>query len=452
METLFIKNAKIVKSDKIIDGGVLVKDGLIVDITNSGEEREAENILDLEGKYLFPGLIDGHVHFDEPGYEWREDFYSGTEAAAIGGVTTIIDMPLNNKPPVFEKEVFDAKKSIVEKKALIDYGFWGALLNYNLDKLQELNDAGVLAFKSFMCNPGEDYTSLNFEEIEKAMNIIKKFNGFAGFHCEDYDIIEKLQKQKLDENKITFKDYLESRPVEAEIKAVKDVIDIAEKTKCRVHICHVSSIEVAKIIKEAKNKGINVTAETCPHYLIFNEDDVIKGGAAFKCSPPLRKKEDADKLWEYLLDGTIDSICSDHSPATLEEKRDDGKDGAFGAWGGMNSVQFTLQVMFDYLINQKKLSPSIIYKILSENPAKIFGIYGKKGGIEIGFDADFTIADPNKKWKITKDSLKTKTKESAFIGLEGKGKAVGTIVRGKIIVLEDKIVGEHGFGKLVLRK
>ncbi len=448
MYDLLIKNANIVTDNNITFGCVAVSSGKIKDIFYNNEIPNAKQILDLNGKYLFPGFIDCHVHFDEPGYTMREDFTHGTAAAAIGGISTVIDMPLNNKPPVYNKHIFKDKHNLIKEKAFIDYGFWGALVNYNMENLNGLNEAGALAFKSFICNAGKDYTSLDLREVETALLILKKFNGLAGFHCEDYDMIQKLEKEKLAENKLSAKDYLDSRPVEAELIATKNVIAIAEKTGSRIHICHVSHPLVAEEIRKAKAKGIKVTGETCTHYLIFTGDDLMHKGMLFKCSPPLRTKEACEGLWEYIYDGTLDCISSDHSPGTIEEKTENHL-GAFGAWGGLSSVQTTVQIFFDQLVNHHKLSPTIMAKVLSKCPAEIFGIYGIKGDISIGFDADFTVIDQNRKWTISEDNLKYLNKISAFTGLKGKGAPVLTIVRGKIIAKDGTIVSNPGYGNLI---
>ena len=448
MYDLLIKNANIVTANNVTLGCVAVSNGKIKDIFFNNEMADAEQVLDLNGKYLFPGFIDCHVHFDEPGYTLREDFNHGTAAAAIGGISTVIDMPLNNKPPVSNKDIYKDKYNLIKEKAYIDYGFWGALVNYNMEDLDGLNEAGALAFKSFICDAGKDYTSLDLCEIEKALLILKKFNGLAGFHCEDYDIIQKLQKEKLAEGKISAKDYLDSRPLEAELIATKNVISISEKTGGRVHVCHVSHPLVAEEIRKAKAKGINVTGETCTHYLMFSGNDLINKGMLFKCSPPLRTLESCDGLWEYICDGTLDCISSDHSPGTIEEKTENHL-GAFGAWGGLSGVQTTVQVFFDQLVNHKKLNPTIMARVLSKRPAEIFGIYGIKGDISIGFDADFTVIDQNKEWKITENSLKYLNKASAFVGLEGKGAPVFTIVRGKVISNNGNIVNNSGYGNLI---
>lgn len=282
------------------------------------------------------------------------------------------------------------------------------------------------------------------------MLILKKFNGIAGFHCEDYDIIEKLEKDKLAQGTLSAQDYLDSRPLEAELIATRNVISIAEKTGSRIHICHVSHPLVAEEIRKAKARGVNVTGETCMHYLMFTGNDLIKNGMLFKCSPPLRTTESCAGLWEYICDGTLDCLCSDHSPATPEEKTEK-KLGAFGAWGGLSGVQTTVQVFFDQLVNHHKLSPTIMASVLSKRPAEIFGIYGIKGDISVGFDADFTAIDPDKEWEITNESLKYLNKQSAFVGLKGKGAPVLTILRGKVIAENGNIFENTPYGKLIKR-
>ena len=448
MYDLLIKDALIVLPDEIVAGSVAIKDEKISAIIKDDTVPEAKEILDIEGKYLFPGIIDAHVHFNEPGFTWREDFEHGSKAAALGGVTMIVDMPMLNKPAVADAEVFRRKHKLISHKAAIDYGFWGALVDYNFKALPELNEAGALAYKCFMCPVQEDYTSLNVKEIERVLDSLKSFQGTAGFHCEDFQMIAALEQEKLVANQTSRKDYLLSRPVEAELKAVKEIIEIAEKKQAKIHICHVSHPIVAQKIKEAKQKGVNITAETSVHYLIFSEEDLLQKGALYKCSPPLRKKEDAEALWEYVCDGTLDYICSDHSPATLEEK-DEKKNGFFGTWGGISGVQTSLQLFYHHAVNKRKLSPAIIAKTMALRPAQVMDVYGLKGEIKSGFDADFVVLDPKKEWEITEQSLAYQNKISAFIGQKGKGGPVCTIVRGKIVVQEDVFKHKECFGKLI---
>ena len=451
MFDLWIKNAVIIGSKALIKGSVIVHEGKIVAIQEGNKDVEAYEVIDLEGKYLFPGMIDGHVHFNEPGYTWREDFEHGSRSAVVGGVTTIIDMPMLNKPAVSDSKAFQDKWEIVREKAVCDYGFWGALVNYNFGDLEGLNEAGALAYKCFMCPVQDDYTSLDHQEIEKALHILKTFDGVAGFHCEDYAMIEKAEKEKLLKGETTRLDYLISRPVEAELKAVKEVIQLAEASGARVHICHVSHPLVAEEIKRAKTKGIKITAETCIHYLIYSGEDLISKGMLYKCSPPLRAVKDSEKLWDYVIDGTLDCICSDHSPAKLEEKGEE-RNGAFGAWGGLSGVQTSLQIYFDWAVHKKGLSPTLIVNTMAENPAKLFGIYGQKGAIEPGFDADFVVVDPEIEWEITEEVLQYKNKISAFVGEKGKGLPVCTILRGKVVSMQGEIKAADGYGRLVTKK
>lgn len=439
MYDLVIKNAKIVTGDEVINGNVAVKDGKISCIVLPEETPEAAEILDLEGKILLPGGIDCHVHFNEPGYTWREDFFHGSQAAAAGGITTVIDMPMQNTPAVIDADILRRKAEMLWGKSAVDYGFWGGLVKTNAAALEGLDKQGALAFKCFMCNPGKDYTSLDLAEIEQVLLQLKPFNGLAGFHCEDYGMIEALQAEKIAAGKISRQDYLEARPVEAEMKAAKDIIHLLEKTGGKAHICHVSHPDVAVLIGQAKAKGLDITAETCMHYLLFTGEDVVEQGTYFKCSPPLRSREDSEKLWEYVADGTIDCICSDHSPSEREEKAEDAITGTFGAWGGISGVQTALQAFWNYAVQQKGLQPTLIAKAMSVNPAKIFGIYGTKGDIKPGFDADFTVIDAGKYWCIKGDDLRYKNKFSAFTGQTGVGMPIMTILRGKVIFAKDHI-------------
>lgn len=450
MFDILIKNANLVTSEKIKLGSLAIKDGKIIDILFDDCELNSKIIIDGTGKYVFPGLIDAHAHLNEPGFTTREDFYHGTRAAAVGGVTTVIDMPMQNEPALYSKDIFLSKEACVSSKAYIDYSFYGALVTYNLNNLEELNSCGTVAFKSFFAPVSPDYTPLNTGEIRTALSIIRKFDGLASFHCEDYNIITYEQNKAIKESRLGRRDFLNSRPVVAELIAVKNIIELSKEQDCRVHICHVSHPAVAEEIKKAKIDGVKITAETCPHYLIFDENDFLAKGAIFKCAPPLRTSKDKEKLLDYVCDGTIDMIVSDHSPCAPEEKSEDM--GIFNAWGGISGIQTGLQTMYDYLVAKKGISPSLISKVMSTNPAKHFGIDKKKGSLKIGADADIVLLDPNKEWNITCDSLKYLNKQSAFVGLEGTGLPVLTILRGKIISENGCITKNTPYGQLIKRK
>ncbi|WP_173443978.1 allantoinase AllB [Selenomonas ruminantium] len=438
MFDLLVKNGRLVCSDGVKEGSLAVRDGKIVALLPVGQEAEGRKVVDAAGCYVLPGAVDDHVHFNEPGYTWREDFRHGSRAAAKGGVTTVIDMPMQNLPPVSSAKIMQKKIALLTGKSLVDYALWGALIRSNRDKLSELQAHGAAAFKCFMCDPGKDYTDLRLGEIADRLNLLKSIGGLAGFHCEDYTLLKKGKEDCLSKGKVSPQDYLTVHSVEAERRAVSDIIRLAKGTGARVHICHVSHPLVAELIRQAKEEGVNLTAETCMHYLLLTEEDLLQRGGICKCSPPLRSREAVKQLWEYVADGTLDTICSDHSPCQLAEKDDRGPKGIFGAWGGLSGVQNSLQSAWDYIVNQKQASPVLVARCLAENPARIFGLYGHKGELKAGFDADFVILDPEKKWQIEAMDLEYLHKFSAFCGLKGKGLPVATYLRGECIYKQNK--------------
>jgi allantoinase len=447
---LVIKNGKVVTADRIFEASICVRDGKIAAIVETGSPVEADEVIDAKGNFIFPGAIDTHAHLNDPGYTWREDYSHGTAAAGVGGFTTIIDMPLQNEPALTDAKIFDKKQEIVSPNAYVDYCFWGGLVDYNLDKLQELDEKGCVAFKSFIGPVSPDYVSLSIGQAKEAIEILKKSGARAGFHCEDYSIIKWEEARAKRKDKNDWQDFLDSRPLIAELIATQNIIDLARELDAKVHICHVSHPRVAKMIQDAQLEGVDVTAETCGHYLTFTDKDVIKNGSLFKCAPPLREAAAVEEMWEYVNNGTLSCVASDHSPCELSEKSEE-KHGVFGAWGGISGIQNVMQVVFSEGVAKRGYSPTLLARSLSEGPAKSFGIYGKKGAIEVGFDADLVILDPEKEWEITPDSLYYVNKISAFMGLKGKGLPVCTLVRGQVVAKDGQLVGQKGFGELVLK-
>lgn len=448
MFDLIIKNGQVVSSERVYNADVCVKDGKIAAIVSPDTDVIASKVIDAKGKYVLPGAIDTHAHLNDPGYTWREDYEHGTAAAAVGGITTIIDMPLQNEPALTNGKIFDDKVKSVSPNAYVDYCFWGGLVDYNMDSLVELDKKGCVAFKSFIGPVSPDYVSLSMGQVREALEILKTTDARAGFHCEDFSIIkwEEGRAKRKEEN--TWEDFLDSRPLIAELMATRNIIDLAKEVGAKVHICHVSHPAVAKIIQDAKLEGLDITGETCSHYLTFSKDDVVKNGSLFKCAPPLREVEAIDKMWEFVDNGTLSCVSSDHSPCNAEEK-DEAAHGIFGAWGGISGIQNVMQVTYSEGVAKRGYSPTILARTLSEGPAKAFDLYGKKGAIEVGFDADIVILDPEKEWEITPESLKYVNKISAFVGLKGKGLPVCTVLRGEVVAEENNVVGTKGFGQLV---
>ena len=452
---VLVKNGKLVTADAVREGNVAVRDGKIAAILAVGEEPEAAKVIDAGGKYVFPGAIDTHAHLNDPGYEWREDYAHGTAAAALGGYTTIIDMPLQNEPAMTTGELFDKKEAAVSPNAYVDYCFWGGLVPDNFGDLKDLHEKGCVAFKSFIGPVSPDYSSLSYGQAYEAMEIIGAFGGRAGFHCEDFSMIKWQEQRMKKEGRLDWQGFLDSRPVIAEMLATVDIIEMAKATGCKVHICHVSSPDVAQKIKEAQEEGYDVTAETCSHYLSLTDEDVIANGPLFKCAPPLRSKEEVERLWGYVADGTFSGIASDHSPCSYDEKYKEilGNkiENVFDVWGGISGIQSGFQVAFHEGCIKRGVCPSVLANAMAVGPAKAFGIYGRKGDIRIGFDADLLIVDPEKEWEITEESLLYVNRISAFVGMKGKGLPVCTMIRGNVVAEDGRIVADKGVGTLVKR-
>ncbi|MDR1613411.1 MAG: allantoinase AllB [Planctomycetota bacterium] len=451
MDELKIVNARIVCEDGVFAGGILVKAGRIAAIGDIADAGAAETI-DAGGKYVFPGMIDSHVHLNDPGFTWREDFPHGSAAAAAGGVTTIIDMPLQNEPALTNAEIFAAKEKAVAGRSHVDYAFWGGLVPANLGDLEGLDQAGVVAFKAFIAPVSPDYSSTDLGTVRRAMAVLKRFDGLGGFHCEDYYIIKSGEAEAAERagKNATWRDFLDSRPPSAEIISTRAIIELAREMGVRVHICHVSHPDVAEIIRAARREGVRVTGETCGHYLTFCDEDVIRDGEMLKCAPPLRSAAAREKLWEYVLDGTLGSLASDHSPCRADEK-DEKTHGVLGAWGGISGIQSLMQAVFSEGVVKRGCPPSILARA-SAATARAFGLDHAKGAIRPGLDADLVILDPDREWEITADSLKYLNRNSAFVGLKGKGLPALTLVRGKVVARDGDAIGDLEHGRLVKKR
>lgn len=447
MFDLLIKNGSVVGLDKIVIKHIYIKDEKISVISDELIDVEVKEEIDAKDMMIFPGAIDTHAHLNDPGYNWREDYIHGSKAAAAGGITTIIDMPLQNEPALTSEDIFKAKEYYLKDKSIVDFAFWGGLVDNNLEKIKGLNDCGVVALKAFIGPVSADYSSVNMGLIREAMKRAAEMNLILGFHCEDFSIIKMGEKVAMDNEDISRRAFLDSRPVVAELIATKNIIDLAKETGAKVHICHVSHPEVAEEIRKAINQGINITAETCSHYLLFTEDDLLENGSIFKCAPPLRSFEAKEKLWEYVVDGTLSCVASDHSPCADYEKAGD-RHNIFEAWGGISGLQSTFQILYDQAVNKRGLSPTLLARVLSYGPSVAFGLYPKKGSLDIGADADIVILDPEKEWEITTDSLFYVNKISAFIGQKGRGLPIKTIVRGNVVFDHGEIKVKPGYGNL----
>lgn len=449
MFRLALINARIVDENDVYSGNIYVENDRISAITLPSVIYEAEETIDLEGKLVFPGLVDTHSHLGDPSRAKVETVRQSTTAAAVGGFTTVIDMP-NNEPCILNAERFAQKLAHTQAESMVDFALYGALVKDNQDRLAGLDQAGAIAFKSFLSCGGGDFTPPTMYEARLALQEIAKFDGLAAFHCEDTTINEGLLDAMIAGKVDSRQAFLDSRPLVAEIIATRSMVELARETGCRLQVCHISHPKVAQIIQEARNEGVDVTGETCVHYLVFSEQDLLEKGCFYKCAPPLRSPEARDEMWKYVENGVLSCVASDHSPG-LPEERDDSLRPVYQLFNGISGIQTVLQTFYDRAVNVRGNSPSLIARRMAADPARRFGLYGRKGAIKPGFDADFVVLDPEREWEITPESLHYVQKFSAFCGLTGKGLPVLTIQRGNIIARDGQPAAEPGHAQFLRR-
>ncbi|MGA2230051.1 MAG: allantoinase AllB [Tepidisphaeraceae bacterium] len=430
---LIIRGGTVVGPDGTARADVAVRDGKIVRVAADLSATRSQ-VIDAAGLHVFPGLIDAHVHFNEPGRTDWEGFSTGSSALAAGGGTCFFDMPLNASPPTLDGESFDAKRRAAEASSHADFALWGGLTPNNLDKMRELADRGVVGFKAFMCDSGiDDFSRADDLTLQKGMEIAASIGLPVAVHAEDQELTARLTAQAKAKGLKAVRDYLATRPIAAEIAAIERGIALSEQTGCSLHIVHVSSPQAARLI--AKHKGrAQVTDETCPHYLALTECDVQQMGAIAKCAPPLRSREDASALWALVLAGEFDLIGSDHSPAPASMKQ---SEDFFAVWGGIAGVQSTLSILLSL---EPHLPLDQVTKLIAANVARRFSLPGK-GQIAAGFDADFALVDVDTTYTLQRDQLLDRHRLSPYVGRTLRGVVRRTILRGQTTFCDGKIIG-----------
>jgi allantoinase len=447
---LYLKNAQVVTEDDVFLGGVIVEDEKILEVVKGVPTIEAKEVVDLQGMILMPGVIDGHVHFNEPGREHWEGYRTGTMAAAAGGTTAIFEMPLNSTPPTTNIEMLNKKRAVVASEAVVDYGQWGGFVDNNLKDLPALNDGGVVAFKAFMSASGVDFERLNDDMLYAGLLKTRELGNFIGVHAENEWVTGYLSQELQSQGRIDRAAWYESRPPETELEAVQRASFWAGVTGGNLHIVHLTLAAGHRLVAKAKQDGAHITTETCPHYLFFDHQAFEKIGPAAKCAPPLRSREDVEELWQCVLDGFVDVIGSDHSPCSWDEK-EKGLENIWKAWGGISGVQMLLTVMISEGYHRRSMPLTSIARLLSSNPAKLYGVQAKKGAIRAGLEADFAVVDPKESWTLTEEMLFNKNKFSAFTGYSYQGRVKQTYVRGKLVYKDGQIVASPGYGRLLTR-
>ncbi len=447
---LLIKNGRVVLENGVFAADLGITAGKIAAILAPQISSDAAEIIDAQGQVILPGAVDAHFHSCEPGpYAYREYFDTGTAAAAAGGITTVIDMPLT-VPSADTPENFAAKAQIAKRKAIIDWALWGAFIPNSFPHLRQLHELGCPAFKAFMPTATDTYPHVTDRQMLEGMRRLAEFGGLLGVHAENREMIDEACRMLEAEGNMDPLAHEASRPIIAELEAIQRALLFAEHTGCRTHICHMSIAEGEKLVRQAKDKGLEITVETCPHYLIFDLDDLQRSGMYAKCNPPLRSRTNVEALWELVLEGRIDMIGSDHSPYTNDDRERCG-DNIWQAPPGIGGVAAFIPALVDEGIHRRGMSWELLARLTATNPAKIFGLYPQKGSIRLGADADLCLVDPSAEWVYqgVQQLSAAKCDRTPYEGRRMKGQVIRTMVRGKTVVAGGQVQVSPGYGSMI---
>ena len=452
---LVIKGAQVVTENGIFTGGVAVKDGKIVAIGRDESLPSGKTEIDAAGQYLLPGGVDPHVHIRYPGGAHRETFITGSMAAAAGGVTTIIEHPISS-PPQYSTETLMKRVEAVQEQAVVDVAFLGAAGGNRLEFIQEIGGAGIVGYKSFLHAAPEgrakEFDGLTMEsnyELYRGFEEIKKTGLPMTAHAEDNDLIVGFTKEFRARGATSGIDHAKARPTLSEVMSVERLIRLAKETGVPLYLVHISTPEAVAVAKAARDEGLNLHIETCPHYLYLTEESLVKYGAYAKCNPPLRTYEQTQKMWEYVMDGTIDTVGSDHAPYTVEEKEKN-KEDIFVAPAGFPGIETRLPLMLT-AVKDGKISLERAVDLISTKPSKIFGLYPRKGAIAVGADADLVLVNLTDEYELQHADMVTQAKDVGVVydGQKVYGKVHKTFVRGEVVYDEGKITVNPGYGQWV---
>ncbi|EST38126.1 allantoinase [Streptomycetaceae bacterium MP113-05] len=438
---LVLRSTRVLTPEGPRAAAVAVADGLIDAVLPHDAPVPARaRLVELGDDALLPGLVDTHVHVNDPGRSAWEGFRTATRAAAAGGITTLLDMPLNSLPPTTTVDHLRTKQDVARDKAHIDTGFWGGAVPGNVRQLRPLHEAGVFGFKCFLSPSGvEEFPELGPKRLRAALTEIASFDGLLIVHAEDPGRLTAAPQQK----GRRYADFLASRPREAELDAIAHLIGLARSLDARVHVLHLSSADALPAIADARRDGVRLTVETCPHFLTLTAEEVPDGATEFKCCPPIRERANQDALWEGLADGLLDCVVSDHSPCTADLKTADFAD----AWGGISSLQLGLPAVWTEARRRGHPLHDVV-RWMSAGPARLAGL-SRKGAIAPGRDADFAVMAPEETFTVDPAALHHRNRVTAYAGRTLHGVVKSTWLRGVQIADHSQIL--HRTGRLLER-
>jgi len=444
VDELLLRNVRVVQDGMLVPASILIVDGRIAAFLLPDTTTTAERAIDGHRAIALPGLIDAHVHACQPGRTAWEGFRAATRAAAAGGVTTIVDMPLSGTPTV-TRPALEEKRVDVAPDALVDYALWGGLTSDNVDQLPSLIEGGVVGLKAFMTDSMQEFGWAPDDVLLRGMRVAARHGALVGVHAESEALVGPLTGRAIGAGDDSWPGYLSTRPPIAEIDASRRAVGFAAETGARLHIVHCSLPNVVDLVHEAKLVGQDVTVETCPQYLSLTDADLARIGNTAKCSPPVRPRETVDQLWECVLAGQIDTIGSDHAPSQPGLKET--SVGPLAAGHGILGLQTMLPVLLTEGVHQRGLPLSLLIELMSTHPAKRFGLWPAKGSLRLGADADVTLVDPDASWQFrAREMMYSVQQYNPWDGRVFQGRVVATYVRGREVYSLANGPGESGWG------
>ena len=445
---LLVKSAKIVSSQGVAEGSLLVCSGKVAAILAPGYDLDGVDVahaIDATGLLAVPGMVDLHVHIGEPGKTDKEDIVTGTSAAAAGGVTTAVIMP-NCVPPVNSRESLIARADLFRRKSLVDFALLGGAGGESLDQIVEQADAGAVGYKSYVGAYREERRGLICQgtgDIYEVLSRVRETGRFVGYHCEDSGIIGRRVHHLVSQGRVDFRAYHESRPEFTEVLSTLPLMEVALQVGARLYLVHISSPRTLEFAELWREEGADVTIETCPHYLLFDEEDTARLGPYAVVAPPLRSRETVQRLWDVLNEGLIDTIATDHAPGTPEE-RALGQKNIFKAGGGLPALETVWPTLMNE-VNKGRLTLEKLVFLLAENPARVARLYPRKGCLSPGSDADIVLMDQHEVHRLRAGEMYTKHTDAAtiFDGMEVKGRVKAVLQRGRVISRDGRLVSDR---------